>query len=362
MASFKSSDKLFGLWSRTAVLSAVHFAVDMYCAVLFFGFISGGEKAWTAMVLYNALAFAGQAPIGAIADRLGNGLAVAAAGCMVLACAWFFRAYPIALAVIAGIGNGAFHAGAGYSVLMGDTERAAGLGVFVSTGAIGLAIGTADAGFFSKGCWAFIALFALLALALGYFSLDKRFAAYLPERSGGAELSLDVPKGGAFALAMLTAVVILRAFIGSTECFAVPGVPAAAAVMFVAGGKALGGFIMDACGPRRTSLVSLVPCALLVLIGTGLAAGQSARLTALLLFNMTMPITLFAAARILKGAKGFAFGLLTFGLFIGYVPRFLGADTSVLPQWAYAVLILLSLAMLIAGLRFERDKAPSKGA
>ena len=32
---------------------------------------------------------------------------------------------------------------------------------------------------------------------------------------------------------------------------------------------------------------------------------------AVFLFNMTMPITLWAAARLLPGAKGFAFGLLT---------------------------------------------------
>ena len=72
---------------------------------------------------------------------------------------------------------------------------------------------------------------------------------------------------------------------------------------------------------------------------------------------MTMPITLFAAARLFKNARGFAFGLLTFGLFIGYVPKFLGMDTSVIPQYVYAGLIILSLALLILGLRFEPKRA-----
>jgi FSR family fosmidomycin resistance protein-like MFS transporter len=34
---------------------------------------------------------------------------------------------------------------------------------------------------------------------------------------------------------------------------------------------------------------------------------------------MTMPITLYLLAKKMKGMEGFAFGLLTFGLFIGFV-------------------------------------------
>ena len=178
----------------------------------------------------------------------------------------------------------------------------------------------------------------------------------LPERT--AELpSLDMPKGGVWALIPLVIVVILRAFIGSTKCFSVPEMPGAAAVLCVAGGKAIGGFLTDAIGPRKASVYSLVPCAILALIGTELAAGQTARLVSLLLFNMTMPITLFAAARLLKNAKGFAFGLLTFGLFIGYIPRFLSVDTDFMPQYGWALMILLSLALLLVGLRFEPKRA-----
>ncbi len=351
------------------MLSAVHLMVDMYCAVLFFGCISGGEKAWHAMVLYNACAFAGQAPIGALADRLGNGLAVAAAGCLLLGASWFFHTVPIAAAVIAGLGNGAFHAGAGYSVLMDDGERARDLGIFVSTGAVGLYCGTADALIFVKGGLIFVGIFALLAGVIGFAAFDKRLRsagafAELEETASykGAAPSLSMPRGGLLALCCLTAVVILRSFIGATECFAIPSMPGSATVLCVAGGKALGGFIMDCVGPRKTSVFSLVPCAVIALFGVSLSTGAAARLIALLLFNMTMPITLFAAARLLKGAKGFAFGLLTFGLFIGCVPRFMGVDTAMLPRLSYALLIALSLALLLVGLKFEPRHRAAEGA
>jgi len=44
---------------------------------------------------------------------------------------------------------------------------------------------------------------------------------------------------------------------------------------------------------------------------------------ALFLFNMTMPITLYLLIQRLKEMPGFAFGLLTFGLFLGWMPTYL---------------------------------------
>ena len=64
------------------------------------------------------------------------------------------------------------------------------------------------------------------------------------------------------------------------------------------------------------------------------------------LFNMTMPLTLWAAARALPGARGFSFGLLTFGLFVGCLPSFLGWPNLLTGPWAYAAAALLSLALL----------------
>ena len=61
---------------------------------------------------------------------------------------------------------------------------------------------------------------------------------------------------------------------------------------------------------------------------------------------MTMPITLWAVARVMPGAKGFTFGLLTFGLFLGYLPSWLGWPSLLAGPWAYAAVALLSLALL----------------
>ena len=67
------------------------------------------------------------------------------------------------------------------------------------------------------------------------------------------------------------------------------------------------------------------------------------------LFNMTMPLTLWACARLLPETRGFAFGILTFGLFLGFLPTAFGAGT--LSGQTVALLALLSLALLIPALR-----------
>ena len=40
-----------------------------------------------------------------------------------------------------------------------------------------------------------------------------------------------------------------------------------------------------------------------------------------------MPLTLWAVSKVFPGAKGFGFGLLTFGLFVGFCPAWLGGSS-----------------------------------
>ena len=60
---------------------------------------------------------------------------------------------------------------------------------------------------------------------------------------------------------------------------------------------------------------------------------------------------LYTSSKLLPGAKGFSFGLLTFALFLGFLPDFF-ALTLPLPDTAlYAARALLSLPLLLAGLK-----------
>jgi FSR family fosmidomycin resistance protein-like MFS transporter len=66
---------------------------------------------------------------------------------------------------------------------------------------------------------------------------------------------------------------------------------------------------------------------------------------AILLFNMTMPITLTALSNILYHNKGMAFGLLTFALFIGVLPVFWGYTGVFNPYGLFAITMFSALVL-----------------
>ena len=319
----------------TAVYAAGHFAVDLACAFAMLRFVRPTAAWTTAVLLYNFFAFAGQMPLGLIADRLGNGRAFAAAGCLLAAASYLLPGAPLLLAVTAGIGNALYHVGGGYDVLR-LSDRAGRLGVFVSPGAFGLFLGL----LLGKGGFP-AAVPPLLLLAAAAAAL------LLCGRTDGSGPVLDLSGGGAAALTALFLVVCLRSFAGFLFSFPwKTGAWAWVFVLCVVLGKTFGGYLYDRFGGTRTSAASLLGAAALFLLSGHPAAGCAAAL----LFNMTMPVTLRAAADLLPGAKGFSFGLLTFALFLGFLPEYMG-PSGIRTGWMYAALCVLSLALLLFGLR-----------
>lgn len=324
---------------KLTVLSIAHLCVDMACAALFFGWLNRGEDGWLYMVLYNACAFALQLPLGLVADRLNRNRPFAAAGCALVAAGFMVAGAPLLAAVVCGLGNGMFHVGGGLEVL-NKGNQAAPLGVFVSPGAVGLYLGTAFAEWFCSHPWAMPLLMGASLLAILFCGEEKDAL-----RSQNTPLSLSLPRGDILPLLCLFLVVALRSLLGSfafsTGSLSLPGlVP----VLCLALGKAAGGFLGDVLGHRKTAVLSLGATAVLLLLPWTYGA-----LLSLFLFNMTMPLTLYGAAHLLPGAKGTAFGLLTLALFVGMIPRFLGAFQAQ-PALLWAGLVLLSLGLLWVGL------------
>ncbi len=340
---------------KTALLSIVHAVVDLSCAALFFSTLSDADL-WIGMVLYNACAFLFQLPMGILADHLNRNMLFAAVGCALVALAFGLRSAPIPAVVVAGLGNGAFHVGGGIEVLNGSGEKAGPLGVFVSPGAIGLYFGRVF-------CLPMLSLPVLLPAILllsggAILLLGKR---EFREGSHNAPLSFETQKGGFVLLALLFLVVALRSFMGTTAAFStgdlLSGLPSVWAgflpVLCLALGKAAGGFAADRIKPIPTAILSLGLCTVLLFF----PLHPVLALFALFLFNMSMPLTLFASSRLLRGAKGCAFGLLTAALYVGIVPFFLGAkfpSSNIL----YGALAAVSGILLVIGLKEPKCRIP----
>jgi len=324
-----------------AVYSLAHFWMDLSCAFLLFRTLSDSPRWGLCLLLYNFCAFALQMPLGLLADRLDRNGAVSAAGCALTALA-FLLPWSLPAAVTAGTGNALFHLGGGIDVLNQSRERAWALGVFVSPGALGLFLGTLWGKGTAPALW--LAPAGLLLLGGAILWLCRRTFGTL--HSGNAPADLDAP-GGYGMLLPLFLVVVLRSYMGMNQAFPWKGEWALLLTLALVLGKTAGGFAMDRLGAGRASAVSLGLAAALYLASALPLPGM----LAVFLFNMTMPVTLWAAARAMPGAKGFTFGLLTFALFLGFLPSWLGWPSLLRGPASYAVMAAVSLLLLWFPLR-----------
>lgn len=320
---------------KTTVYGAAHFAVDLCCALLLFRHFPGGGDWAMALLLYNFCAFALQLPFGILADRLDRNGIIAAAGMLLTALAFLCTGSMPASVIMAGCGNALFHIGGGIEILNRSVHRAFRLGCFVAPGALGLFLGArlGQTDFILFPFPLFLAVFGLLLLWL--------------ERkpSGNSPPMLSRLPAGLWAL---FGVVVLRSYLGF--CMKFPWndtfYTALAIALATVLGKVAGGFLLDRIGYLPTAFFSLLPAACCLLRPDWMGLG----LLGLFFFQMTMPVTLWAAARCCPGAKGFSFGLLTFALFLGFLPILLGWG---LPTDGFLLAggTLLSLLMLYLGRR-----------
>ena len=329
------------------IYSLAHFCVDFSCAYFIYSrFLNPWQ--WTiCLVLYNFCAFAMQAPLGLLGDRINKNALMAAAGCVIVALSAFLAKYAVLACVIAGIGNAFFHLGGGIDTLNDCGRRCGKLGVFVSPGAFGIFFGTRLGRAKALNAYAVI-IGLVIAAGLILLTASRRD---LLKRSRNVSVSFEgigdpgvIPAALCFFL-----VVCLRSFAGSSMAFPWKsagqwGVILTCGVVF---GKTLGGFLADRFGAVRSSWVTLGASALLFLFASRPLAG----VLAVFLFNMTMPVTLGALGRMLPGVKGFAFGTLTLALFVGLVPIMEWQSLTGLPNYCYSLMALASAGLLHIGFR-----------
>ncbi|MBQ7535221.1 MAG: hypothetical protein IJT43_06335 [Stomatobaculum sp.] len=378
-----------------AVFSSAHFLVDLCCIFLETAYILSLVKdrtAWLWCVLvYNFFAFACQLPAGIFGDRQKKPWLLAGTGCILVAASYLitavclktgvvffpgsapepappsaFAAAPLAqlllVSAVAGIGNSCFHVGGGIDLLKRSKGSAAMPGVFVSTGAFGVWLGPVLAA--KQQARTFGLLFGcILMLFTGLVLIQMHLTRQAWEPGGEEEQKTSehfnihiADPSFAAALCLVTAV-LFRSYAGTIMRYGWK--KAGVAFLFTAGvvfGKMLGGIVGDRAGWRRTAVVSLAVSGLLFLFAEKNAA---CGIAAVFFFNMTMPLTLTALAKLYRGREGMAFGLTTLALFLGTLPSmaesagFLFSGSSHL----LAPVCIVSLALMAAGLKGEKQEA-----
>ena len=296
---------------RVAIYSGLHFLVDLICAWAMFSNFTAAN--YENLLIYNFCAFALQMPFGALLDLVATEKRNYGALCAFLGVVLTVLGALLHPALL-GIGNALFHVGGGFDVIHEDLQRqrkGRNLGIFVAPGAIGLYVGT----FLGNSDAGYGPLFASAILILPILLMLTRLVSAVPYSIHSASLPTHIPL---FLTISCFVVVILRSWVGLTVSFPWKGngILGALAVCSVAAGKVCGGFLGARLGIPRTAIATLSLAAVCYLAGDMPLLG----ILAVFFFNMTMPLTLYLLAEKIPRLAGFSFGLLTFGLFLGFLP------------------------------------------
>ena len=314
-----------------------------------------------AILLYNVLAFGLQIVFGALSDRfprLEKILGIEGLDLMLipLVIIWISQGAIASWTsmVLSAVLNAAFHVGGGVSVLRRSAGKIAPSGIFVSSGALGVITGTIYGG---SGHGALLPVFIVLVAIFMVFMTTENWAKDLivyREREGRGEqfpspvtdyIDFKLIKVGTVTAAIcLFIAVFIRSYVGFIWPlgFEKTGMlillPAVASAL----GKALGGIIADWLGPVETATVSMVLAMDFFMTGSGSWIMMG---LAIMFFNMTMPVTLCGLVSSLPNNVGFAFGLSTLALLIGYV-----VYVFAVPGGSILSILVVALSILAAAL------------
>ena len=352
----------YGIVGISALL---HFLVDGLCVCCLYLMVCPFDASQFVgyFILYNVLAFLTQPLTGYMVDRVEHKHWVVLASVLLLTLAvlcvlvhnyWSLFSPPFReglgagfLSVLLGLGNSLFHVWGGQQVAVHTGNDIRSLGVFVSTGAFGLAVGAV---FFS---WWLLFGFLLAICLLAIVAVRT-----LPHREGSGYTQGTVVGNrpvsfllhseglGVGLLLLIISVVALRSWLCEDLTSDITRTQTMVLLLgFTAMlGKAAGGFLCKWLG--------LVWAVLLMVVATAVSYFLPSYLfTFLPLFfvNCTMPVTLWLANLLLPRREGLAFGLLAAALMPGY----LLTDFAL---GAYAVPLVGTIVIELGVLYFLRER------
>ena len=302
----------------TGIGAVMHFLVDSLCICCLYLLLPSYEGVGFVEVFltYNILAFMTQPLTGLWVDRMRNRhwalLLSIVLLTLAVGIASFLPSPSYLLPLLLGFGNSLFHVWGGKQTvaLMGNDIRA--LGVFVSTGAFGLAVG------FVYCSWMLLYLMLIALCLLAVFasqdSLEKTNSDY-SDYSENSEYPLFVIW---LSVALLMAVVMFRSYVGQDFSSAIAKTPTL--ILVIGGvamlGKMAGGWLAKGFGIIPSMVVVLLVILIAMLFRQ---SGLAVLLVGIFAINCTMAVTLWLANVVLKGREGLAFGLLAAALIPGWL-------------------------------------------
>lgn len=295
------------------IFTILHPLVDA-CSV---SVLVAGGMTWERIIAYNAMAFALQLPFGVFMDELphlmrgtffvGTGLTLASAVLVALGLGGW------GILAAACVGNALFHLTAGKQVLDVHGGRGGPIGLFISTGALGLMAGQVWAAKAAALClWGFASALAVgvVAAAMRTWEAPRRIPA--PAQDDRVTILQEL---------VLAGLVVLIAWRSWAALFAGGRSADASAFLMLVGaavtcvGKMTGGYLAERLGRWKVTAVSVAGSAALAFLCE--PSWMVAWLALLFIAQLaTGPVLSLVYERVARRG-GTAFGLNCLGLFAG---------------------------------------------
>ena len=316
------------------IATVLHFLVDGLCVCMLFLMAPRqyGAMDVTAMFLtYNVLAFMTQPFTGWWVDRLRkrHTALVVAAGFLTLAVLLQAAVVPFsysspllafASAVLLGMGNSLFHVWGGKLTAMLSANDMRALGIFVSTGVLGLTLGVLYASWWMSA--GMLTLIILLSCILPeVWSEERRVKSEESELHSGRLLLFFTLRSSLFTLLAILIFVFLRSFVGEVAQVGIDKTSQVLLLLAVTAmlGKAFGGWVARWWGIGPSIVVCLGIAAACMMWRGEECVPLLPVVAGVFAINCTMPMTLCLANRLFPCREGLSFGLLAAVLVPGYL-------------------------------------------
>ena len=330
----------------------IHFLIEITSYYVVFTFFKSDRIVIFALI-YDVLAFVPEGFYGMIRDigiKINFGiLGMIISGAAI--CLLFLDLPAVIMVVVVAIGNGMIHIQGAEMTLRTSDGKIFPSALFVSGGAFGLVIGRILA---YEGCPIWIVLLVHCTMIIPLYLSSKHKDIVEEGELTGFNFA-DVKKNASIVVFVATFVVIVRSYMG----YVIPVewndnsyLSTILLFYFMGIGKAVGGYLTDKIGIRKTILISTLGSLPFLVIGNSI---MPVSLVGLLMFSMTMAIALALIVSVMKSYPGVAFGFTTVGLFIGVlINAFIYRNELWVKDLIVSVLAIVSCVTLLHISNHER--------
>ncbi len=317
----------------------IHFIVEVVCFFYLSRVTSNSYFVWLIPFIYDGVAFVPQSIIGYISDKYPK-INMGIIGVVLLIIAYLIYGLTdisvyVSLIILC-LGNAFLHVAGAETTLKTSDGKLSPAAIFVAGGSFGVVSGRLLARTSINPLLLIIPILTIIPFVL----LSDT---YINKESNTNKFNFvkdNINKELVILIAVL--VVIIRGYMGY-------GIPTSwnktttqlIIFFFTMGiGKALGGILSDLIGIRKTAIFSTLLAIPFLCFGDNI---MLVSLIGVMLFSMTMAITLGILVSVLKKNPGLAFGLTTIGLFLGTAPIFF-----IKLSYIGNIIIIISMSILCA--------------